>query len=148
MILGNHQEKLRKAKKQIAKGGRRNMEIPNLFNSAIRISQSAIRNPPVGAGPRACPGFGQPRGVAPTIDLPDVLIPNHVHGNISRRGRPPCLPNTGPCVINVGTFNVLALFWGNHEGLPLRFFKSEFPIVVTLRATQSPLTFSPDRGKL
>jgi hypothetical protein len=58
----------------------------------------------VGAGPCACPDFGQPQGVAPTIDLPDVLIPNHVHGNVSRRGRPPCLP----------------MILGNHRGLPLR----------------------------
>jgi putative transposase len=27
----------------------------------------------VGAGPRACPDSGQPRGVAPTISLPDVV---------------------------------------------------------------------------
>mgnify|MGYP000107575884 CR=1 FL=1 len=27
----------------------------------------------VGAGPRACPGFGQPQGVAPTMGLPDVV---------------------------------------------------------------------------
>ncbi len=27
----------------------------------------------VGAGPRACPGEGQPRGVAPTLSLPDVV---------------------------------------------------------------------------
>jgi hypothetical protein len=51
----------------------------------------------VGAGPRACPVFGQTQGVAPTMGLPDVVhgfeidddhyhgiaIPNHVHGNIS-----------------------------------------------------------------
>jgi REP element-mobilizing transposase RayT len=27
----------------------------------------------VGAGPRACPGKGQPQGVAPTLSLPDVV---------------------------------------------------------------------------
>jgi hypothetical protein len=50
--------------------------------------------------------FGQPQGVAPTMGLPDVVhgfeidddhypgiaIANHVHGNVSRRGRPLCLP--------------------------------------------------------
>jgi hypothetical protein len=71
LFLGKHQEKLRKAKGERrknklrkAEGELRNMEIPNLFNSAIfnPFSHFAIRNSIsfVGAGPRACPVFGQP----------------------------------------------------------------------------------------
>jgi len=64
--------KLRKAKGEL-----RNMEIPNLFNSAIRISQFDIL---VGAGPRACPGFWATTGGCPyNFSIPNSPLSNAVN---------------------------------------------------------------------
>ena len=44
--------------------------MPNHVHGIVMLSGNAAS---AGAGPRACPGAGQPRGVAPTLSLPDVV---------------------------------------------------------------------------
>jgi hypothetical protein len=77
MRKANGERRITKLRK--AKGELRNMEVPNLFNSAIRISQSAIRYPCRGRPP-CLPCFWATTGGCPyNFSIPNSPLSNAVN---------------------------------------------------------------------